>query len=90
MISNKLYKILRCRPTAVALIKGSEKYPTVKGNALFYDCFDSVYVCAQITGLPKSNMNAVNRYLPFIFIAGLSARVIKPMPFQIQVGILIP
>lgn len=55
MISSKFIKKLRCCPSAVAVINGNEKYPTVKGKVMFYDCSESVIVCAQITGLPKSD-----------------------------------
>ena len=54
MISNKLYKIFRCCPSAVAVIKGNENYPIIKGRVSFFDCENSVIVCAEISGLPKS------------------------------------
>lgn len=41
------------RADAKAVIKGSEKYPNIKGKVLFYQLCDGVIVRAQICGLPK-------------------------------------
>lgn len=41
-----------CRPSAAALIKGSEQYPDLKGKMLFCGIPGGTLVAAELTGLP--------------------------------------
>lgn len=40
---------------AIAMVKGSEKYPDIHGKVQFYNTINGTVVRAEITGLPKSN-----------------------------------
>lgn len=49
-----ILSILRETPQALARIRGSEKYPDLKGIVTFYQTNVGVIVTTQISGLPKS------------------------------------
>ena len=51
-----LVTTLNRRPQAMAMIKGSDKYPSIKGNAKFYEVPEGVLVAVDVCGLP-SNVN---------------------------------
>ena len=51
-----LVTALNKRPKAMAMIKGSEKYPAVKGTAKFFEVPEGVLVAVDVCGLP-SNVN---------------------------------
>lgn len=59
IINNKMTRVfLSYRheyPTAIALISGNEDYPSIKGEVLFYQLDDGVYIRAYIIGLPETN-----------------------------------
>ena len=40
-------------PAAYAVIKGSKKYPDIKGRAAFYDTYGGTVVVATVYGLPQ-------------------------------------
>ena len=42
------------RPNAKAIIKGSEEFPELRGEALFFQQRDGVLILVRITGLPKN------------------------------------
>lgn len=42
------------KPSAKAIIKGSEAFPDLRGEALFFQERDGVLISVRITGLPKS------------------------------------
>ena len=44
--------VFRRRANAAAFIKGSEKYPDIRGRVLFYQTRYGVIVCAEIMNLP--------------------------------------
>lgn len=50
-----LCRLSRKVPDALALIGGSEKYPSIRGRVRFYQTFSGVIVLSEITGLPQSN-----------------------------------
>lgn len=57
-MNNNYHFIDLCRlprrvPDALALISGSEKYPSIRGRVRFYQTFSGVIVMSEITGLPK-------------------------------------
>ena len=49
-----LISMLRRRPTAIAKIRGSDAYPGLRGEVLFYNVPYGVFVVADIAGLPIS------------------------------------
>ena len=40
---------------AVAIIKGSKKYPSIRGLVRFYQTEHGVYIITSVTGLPRDN-----------------------------------
>ncbi len=40
-------------PAAYAVIRGSKKYPNIKGRAAFYDTYGGTVVVASVYGLPQ-------------------------------------
>ena len=42
-------------PTAVAMLRGSNRYPTAQGMIRFYQTPQGVIVSAEVTGLPRSD-----------------------------------
>ncbi len=53
-MNDDLIRILNERPCAVALLKGSENYPCLKGEVKFYQTDMGVLVYACVNGLPKN------------------------------------
>ncbi len=53
-MNDDLIRILSERPCAVALLKGSENYPCLKGEVKFYQTDMGVLVYTRVNGLPKS------------------------------------
>lgn len=47
-------KILTGRPVASAIIRGSEKYPKIRGTVRFHQTQFGILVSAEISGLPAS------------------------------------
>lgn len=57
---NNFSNFLRCiktRPQAAADMKGNEYYPDIRGRVLFYNARGGVLVRAEITGLPKGQVD---------------------------------
>lgn len=44
-------------PTAIARIQGNKDNPSIKGEVLFYQLNDGVYIKAYIIGIPLTNSN---------------------------------
>lgn len=59
IINNKMTRLfLSYRaeyPSAVAIINGSESTSSIRGEVLFYQLNDGVYIKAYITGIPDTN-----------------------------------
>lgn len=47
-----IYSVFRRRANAAAFIKGSEKYPDIRGRALFYQLRNGVIVRTEVINLP--------------------------------------
>ncbi len=52
---NDFRPVFRNRANAMAIIKGSEEYPDIKGRALFYQTREGVFVVTDVRGLPKGD-----------------------------------
>ncbi len=52
MNSINFLTLLRQKPNAKAVVKGSPEYPEISGSILFYQTKSGVFVTAHITGLP--------------------------------------
>lgn len=50
-----IFSVFRRNANAAACIRGSEKYPCIRGRVLFYQCCGGVIVRAEMTGLPAPN-----------------------------------
>ena len=59
IINNKMTRLFSSYraeyPSAVAIINGSESTSTIRGEVLFYQLNDGVYIKAYITGIPDTN-----------------------------------
>ena len=69
------------RADAVAFIKGSEQYQNIYGKVLFYSVRRGVIVCAQITGLPKSDNLCENYVFAFHIHDGINCSGNLNKPF---------
>ena len=52
-----LNHIMRAKPQAEAMIKGSNHYPNIIGRTTFYQLREGVIVYTQVTGLPHDKDN---------------------------------
>lgn len=69
---NNFLKCIKSRPAAVAIIRGSEYYPNIRGNVTFYNARGGVLVRAEITGLPKGMSNCDSPIFAFHIHSGNS------------------
>ena len=60
-----LFTVLRSRPQAAAAVAGSESYPDLSGTVRFYQTNEGVIVCAEISGLPNSELPCHDRIFGF-------------------------
>ena len=51
--TGRLIYVMHRRPDAMAQMRGSDKYPELRGTVMFYALRSAVLVRAQITGLPN-------------------------------------
>lgn len=71
----------RPRPKAVAIIKGSEKHPEIKGRVMFFNVNNGVMVRAEISGLPKSENICKSPIFAFHIHSGTSCTGNAKDPF---------
>lgn len=50
-----ILSLIRRRPNATAMIKGSTRYPKIRGTVYFYQTDGGVIVKTRVSGLPKTN-----------------------------------
>ena len=60
-----LTSVLRYRPQAIAVLRGSEQYLGIYGNVRFYRVGIGVMVAAQVSGLPSYNDRCQNPVFGF-------------------------
>lgn len=77
----KISRILRRRPDAAALIKGSPDYPAIKGETAFYKTESGTLVVSFITGLPDSLEGCKNKIFAFHLHEGESCTGTMQDPF---------
>lgn len=70
--SNYIKTILKHKPSAKAIINGSNDYPNIRGNVYFYETNDGVLLCANVTGLPHSTGKCNYRVFGFHIHEGIS------------------
>ena len=73
--------VLSRRPNAVAIMKGSDKYPEIKGRVLFHQMNDGVLVRAEIIGLPKGKGECKSPVFAFHLHEGKKCSGIELDPF---------
>ncbi len=73
--------VLSRRPNAVAIMKGSDKYPEIKGRVLFHQMNDGVLVRAEIIGLPKGKGECKSPVFGFHLHAGKKCSGTELDPF---------
>ncbi len=52
---NNFRPVFKNHANAMAIIKGSDDYPNIKGRVLFYQTRDGVFVVTDVRGLPKGD-----------------------------------
>lgn len=61
IINNEMTKIFSSYkpnyPTAIARVQGNENNPSLRGEVLFYQLDDGVYIKAYFVGIPHTNSN---------------------------------
>ena len=72
-----LVTALNKRPKAMAMIKGSDKYPAIKGSAKFFEVPEGVLVAVDVCGLPSN----VDRCDNPIFALHIRSRPTTPPQF---------
>lgn len=77
-----LCRLSRKVPDALALIGGSEKYPSIRGRVRFYQTFSGVIVMSEITGLPQSNEPCKNPVFAFHIHSGSLCKGNADDPFS--------
>lgn len=73
--------ILRQRPDAVAILRGSDKYPRLRGEVRFYQTRYGVIVAAEVTGLPMPTGNCQSPVFGFHLHSGGSCTGTASDPF---------
>ena len=68
--SMNLLAVLRRRPDARAIIRGSEKYPGLSGVVRFYQTRRGVLVFAKVSGLPETAEPCGNKIFAFHIHSG--------------------
>ena len=60
----RLERLLRYRPTAVAVMEGSHSYPSIKGTVKFYQTVYGVLVVTELGGLPVGMPDGMPNGMP--------------------------
>ena len=81
-----LVSLLRQRPAAIAGVKGSDAYPKLCGEVLFYETRFGVFAVADIMGLPDVAEACGNRYFGFHIHTGESCNGSAGDPFAMAQG----
>lgn len=78
--------ILHGKPEAYAQVFGSEKYPGISGDVLFYSVFGGTLLLADIIGLPSSTGDCVENVFGFHIHEGEDCEGTTEDPFA-QAGL---
>jgi len=79
-------RLFNQQPDAVARIKGSPFYPSVKGTASFYRTIRGVLVVAEVYGLPQGNGKCAVQVFGFHIHEGKSCTGNASNPFADALG----
>lgn len=80
-INSDVISILKTAAEAEAIIKGSSKYPQIRGHVQFHQLQNSVMVIAQISGLPTPSGKCKNPVFGFHIHSGTSCTGNQSDPF---------
>lgn len=78
---NNFCAVLRRRPYAVAFLHGSERYPTIRGQVMFYKVSGGVIVRAEVAGLPTATEQCKEPVFAFHIHSGDSCTGTETDPF---------
>ena len=78
---NELQRILNNPADAQAIIKGSSKYPNIRGTVEFYQMMGAVLLVVQVDGLPQSSMPCAPNIYGFHIHEGSSCTGTTEDPF---------
>ena len=70
--SSNILSIIRQRPHAVAIVKGSREFSDISGRVYFYQRKVGVIVVAEVFGLPRGNDACDNPVFGFHIHSGIS------------------
>ena len=60
-----IHTVLSTRPVATAIIRGSEKFPKIRGAVNFYQTRFGILISAEISGLPTSRNKCISPIFAF-------------------------
>lgn len=72
---------INSKPSALAVLKGSEKYPDICGKVFFYEVCEGILVYAQVSKLPKATGKCDSPILAFHIHSGNSCTGTESDPF---------
>lgn len=83
---NNFCSVFSSIPAATAFIKGSEKYPNLRGLVTFYNTVGGVIVRTEISGLPESTDFCKKTIFAFHIHSGNSCQKNQNEPFASASG----
>lgn len=79
-----IYKAIQGLPQAHARIKGSKKYPDIRGNVYLYEVYNGTVLLGELMGIPEELEKKYGGFLDFIFMKEMRVREIHRIHLQIQ------
>lgn len=79
--SNYLKLMLKHKPSAKAIVNGSNKYPDINGVVCFYETNGGVLLCVNVIGLPHEPGKCNHRVFGFHIHEGMSCTGNAQDPF---------
>lgn len=81
ILNETMQILLRQKPDAQALIRGSKEFPEIMGEIAFYPLWRGSLVITSISGLPKENEPCLNRFHGFHIHEGIRCSGNEADPF---------
>ena len=81
LLTDSMLKFLTKQPAASADVKGSEKYPDIRGLVAFYPFENGTVVLADICGLPQTEEPCGTGFFGFDIHEGASCSGTAAEPF---------
>ena len=81
VLNETLIILMQREPEAFAEVEGSQEYPDIKGEVIFYPLWRGSLVVASISGLPKGEKPCGERFFGFHIHEGSSCTGYEEDPF---------